>query len=129
MSTVTDQVIAIEKGFWTNADKPDYFKEHMADKAISVIEPMGFIDKGQVIKMPAEKPWKEVQMLDVQAREVTPDCVIVAYHGKGRRDGDKQPYQGSIASTYIRDGDRWLLAISSHQPWTPKNGDPPAKTG
>lgn len=121
MTKAVEEVIAIEKGFWTKADKPDYFKEHLADDAISVIEPMGFIDKGQVIKMPAEKPWKDVEMLDVYAREVTPDCVILAYHGKGRRDGDSEPYQGSIASTYIRTGGRWLLAISAHQPWKPKS--------
>lgn len=127
MSKVIDEVIAIERGFWTNANKPEYFEEHLAEKAISVIEPMGFIDKSQVIKMPAEKPWKEVEMLDVQAREVSPDCVIVAYHGKGRRDGDKEPYLGSIASTYIRDAGHWRLAISAHQPWTPKNLDSSAQ--
>ncbi|HEY1420042.1 MAG TPA: hypothetical protein VGG90_04960 [Candidatus Dormibacteraeota bacterium] len=125
MSKAIEDVIEIEKGFWTKANEPDYFKEHMADQALSVIEPMGFLDKSQAVNMPAEKPWKDVEMLDLRATEITPDCVIVAYHGKGRREGDREPYQSSIASTYIRADGRWLLALSAHQPWQPKNGGGP----
>ena len=102
MSKTTDTVLGIEKGFWTEADNPSYFEEHVADEGLSVIEPMGFIEKQQVIQSPAEKPWGAVEMFDVQVRQMTPDCVILAYHGRGRRDGDEKPYQGSIASTYLR---------------------------
>ena len=119
MPDVTDQILALEKGFWIHADQPSYFADHIADGGLSVIEPMGFIEREQVASMPAEKPWREVEMLDVRVRQVTPDCVIVAYHGRGRRDGDAKPYEGSIASTYVQvDGD-WKLAISAHQPWRP----------
>jgi len=121
MSKSTDEVLAIEKGFWTHADNPKFFEENLADGGISVMEPMGFIEKEQAVKMPAEKPWKKVEMLDVQAREVAPDCVIVAYHGRGMRDGDEKPYEGSIASTYVKNDGRWQLVLTSHQPWTPKS--------
>lgn len=124
MSDATDDVLAIERGFWTEADNPGYFEAHIADGGLSVIEPMGFIEKQQAVQWPAEKPWSEVEMLDVAIRQVTPDCVILAYHGRGRRDSDEKPYQGSIASTYVRIGGTWKLALSAHQPWTPKAPEP-----
>jgi hypothetical protein len=86
---------------------------------ISVIEPMGFIEKQQAVKMAADKPWKDVQMQDVVLHQVTPDCVIVAYHGQGRRDGDEAPHRSSIASTYVKRDGRWQLALTAHQPWKP----------
>ncbi len=125
MTETTDEVLAIERGLWTKADNPKYFEEHILDGGLSVIEPMGFIEKEQAVRMPAEKPWDEVEMLDVEVRQVTLDCVILAYHGRGRRDGDEKPYEGSIASTYLRVDGNWKLALSAHQPWMPK--DPPTK--
>ena len=121
MSDVTDEVLAIEKGFWTEADDPQYFEEHIADRGLTVIEPMGFVEKQQAVAMTADRPWDEVEMLDVQIRDVTADCVIVAYHGRGRRAGDEKPYTGSIASAYVRQDGHWRLALSAHQPWAPKD--------
>lgn len=120
MSQVTDEILAIEKGFWTQADNPRYFEENVADDGISVIEPMGFIEKRQAVQMAADKPWKDVKMRDVHVQQVTPDCVILAYHGQGRHDGDEKPFQGSVASTYVKRDGRWQLALTAHQPWTPK---------
>ncbi len=121
MSEATDEVLDLEKRFWTEADDPHFFETHLADSAITVIEPMGFITKEQAVQMPAEKPWIDVEMTDVQVREPMPDCVILAYHGQGSHDGDDEPYRGSIASTYVRRDGRWQLVLSAHQPWKPKD--------
>jgi hypothetical protein len=69
--------------------------------------------------MTADKPYTDVEMLDVVLRQLTPDCVILAYHGQGSRDGDEAPYHGSIASTYVKQDGRWRLALTAHQPWKP----------
>jgi uncharacterized protein (TIGR02246 family) len=119
MTRATDEVLELERQFWTRADDPDHFRSSYADEGLTVLEPMGFIGKDQAVKMVADRPWNEVEMEDVEIREVTPDVVIVAYHGTGRRDGDKEPYRGSIASTYVRQDGRWQLALTAHQPWTP----------
>ncbi len=121
MSDITDQIVDIEKGFWTQADDPRYFAEHVADDGIMVMEPMGFIDKQQLVGMPAEKPWIDVEMTDLRVRQVSPDVVLLAYHGQGRHEGDAEPYRGSIGSVYLRRDGSWLLALSSHQPWKPSD--------
>lgn len=99
MTDTTDEILALERGLWTQAQDSRYFEEHLLDGGLSIIEPMGFIEKEQAVGWPAEKPWIEVEMLDVEIRQVTLDCVILAYHGRGRRDGDETPYEGSIASS------------------------------
>jgi hypothetical protein len=117
MSDVTDRILAIERGFWTKADDPTYFAEHIAEGGVSVIEPMGVIEKVQAVSMKADAPWIDVEMSDVVIRQVSPDLVILAYHGSGRHAGDEEPYRGSIASAYARIDGNWQLALSSHQPW------------
>ncbi len=116
----TDDVLAIEKGFWTHADQPEYFDRHVADGGLIVIEPMGFLQKPQAVAMPADTPWTEVEMSDVESRQIIRDCVILAYHGRGFRAGDEKPYDSSVASTYVRQDGAWRLALSAHQPWAPK---------
>ena len=121
MRDVTNDVLAIEKGFWTEAHNPAYFAEHIAEGGLTVIEPMGFVEKEQAVAMTADRPWDGVEMLDVTLRQITPDCVVLAYHGRGRRAGDLRPYTGSIASAYVRQDGHWRLAISAHQPWDSKS--------
>lgn len=120
MSEATDEVLDLEKRFWTEADDRHFFETHLADNAITVIEPMGFITKQQAVQMPAEKPWIDVEMTDVHIEEQTPDCVTLAYHGQGHHEGDEKPYQGSVASVYLRRDGQWQLALSAHQPWKPE---------
>jgi len=120
MSTDTDEVLALERRFWTEANNPDFYREHMADDGLTVIEPMGMIDKAQAVSMTAEKPWQDVELSDVTIRQVALDCIVLAYHGTGRHEGDEEPYRGSIVSTYVRRDGRWQLVLSAHQPWKPE---------
>ena len=92
----------------------------MAEGGLSVIEPMGAIEKQQAIEMTAPTPWRNVEMTDVVVRRITPDLAILAYHGSARGGADGKPYQGSIASAYARIDGRWQLALTVHQPWEPK---------
>jgi hypothetical protein len=115
MRDVIDEVLAIEKGFWTRADDPHYFEEHIADGGISVIEPMGVIDRERAVEMAADAPWSDVEVEDVVTRQVTPDLVVLAYRGSARRSSDGRPYRGRIASAYVRQDGRWVLALTTHQ--------------
>lgn len=117
MTTATDEVIALERRLWTEANDPAAMDKIVLDEAISVIEPMGFITKQQAMAMPAENAWTDVQMTDIVAYQVTDDCVTLAYHGQGMQEGRDEPYRGSIASVYVKRDGRWQLALTAHQPW------------
>jgi hypothetical protein len=118
MSTTTDEVLAIERGFWDNADSPAFFEKTIADGGITVIEPMGAIPKPMAVQAAGQgERWVDLEMTDVVANQVGADCVVLAYHARAKRASDGTPYQGSIASTYLRNGDFWQLALTCHQPW------------
>lgn len=121
MSEIADEILAIEKGFWTRVDDPRFFEENLADDGISVIEPIGFIEKRKAVQMTADEPFQNVEMKDVVLHQVTPDCVILAYHGQGTPAGEEAPHRSSIASTYVRRNGRWQLALTAHQPWKPED--------
>ncbi|CAN5261101.1 hypothetical protein BH23CHL9_BH23CHL9_15210 [soil metagenome] len=42
MTRATDDVLELERQFWTRADDPDHFRASYADEGLTVIEPMGF---------------------------------------------------------------------------------------
>lgn len=119
----TDDVVALERKFWSKANDPKFFQDAVADDGITVIEPMGFIQKADAVKYAGQgKAYKDVTLSDLIVRQVTPDTIIVAYHGSGQADGDEKPYHGSIASVYVKRDGRWQMALSAHQPWKPKDG-------
>lgn len=120
MSKATEEVIAIEKGFWIHSNDPQYFAEHLGDDGVTVIEPMGFIAKPMAVESAKQgEPFTDVELTDVIVREIAPDVVMLVYHGHGERDGGK-PYQGSICSVYVKRAGRWQAVLSAHQPWKPK---------
>ncbi len=121
MSKDTDDVVALERKFWSNANDPTYFQETMADGGIAVMEPMGFIEKAQAVQYAAQgKSRRDVEFKDLIVRQVTLDCIVLAYHGTGRSEGDEKPYRGSICSVYVKRDGRWQSALTAHQPWKPE---------
>jgi hypothetical protein len=121
MAQATQEVIDIEKRFWGESSNPDFFKQHMADDALTAIEPMGFIDKKSALEMSkGSEPWNDLEMEDLHVVELTPDCIAVAYHGRAVSGKSNKPYQGAICSVYVKRDGRWQLGVTSHQPWQPK---------
>jgi len=119
MSTATDSALALERGFWEEGG-PDFYRRTIAEGGLSVIEPMGAIPRDLAIQAAGSGDrWVDLQMTDVVANQITPDCVVLAYHARAKRASDGTPYTGSIASTYVRRDGAWQLALTCHQPWSP----------
>jgi Domain of unknown function (DUF4440) len=118
MSSTTDEVLALERRFWDEANSPAFFERTIADGGLTVIEPMGVIPKGMAVQAAGQGDrWVDVEFSDVAASEVMPGCVVLAYHARAKRESDGTPYQGSIASTWVRGDGGWQLALTCHQPW------------
>lgn len=118
MSTTTDEVLATERGFWDNANSPEFFEKTIADGGITVIEPIGAILKPMAVQAAAHgERWVDLELTDVVVNEVRADCVALAYHARAKRASNGTPYSGSIASTYVRNGAGWQMALTCHQPW------------
>lgn len=117
MTKAEQQVVAIEERFWRESNNPEFFNKVFADDGVTVIEPMGIIEKRQAVEMSKESPgWEDVEIEGVRTIEITPDCVGLIYHGRAKKKDSGEPYQASMVSVYAkRDGD-WQLVLSSHQP-------------
>jgi hypothetical protein len=82
-----------------------------------VIEPMGVVLKAQAVEMAVKAPrWTEVEMADVEARELAPNCVVLTYRGSARRGDGGERYRARISSVYVHRQGRWQLGFTQHQP-------------
>lgn len=116
MSANTDAVTALERQFWEECNHPEFFARSFADDGMSVFEPHGVIAKPQALEMSASaKPWIDVKMDDLIARDLAPNCVALTYRGSGRRDGEAEVYRARISSIYLHRQGRWQLGFTSHQ--------------
>ena len=117
MSKSADEIVQVEKGFWSRSNDSAYFAANIADDSVTVIEPMGFIEKPMAVESTkGAKPFTDVQFRDVIVREIAPNVAMLVYHGQGVRV-DGKPYQGSICSVYVRRDGRWQSVLTAHQPW------------
>lgn len=117
MNAIAEQILNIEKGFWEQGT-PEFFQKHFSENGAAIFEPMGVINKADSIEMASDaKPFQDVTMQDIYTQQLTPDVIAISYHGEGRRDGDKEPYQGRLTSIYVKKDDEWQLALTVHQPW------------
>lgn len=112
------KLIELEKSFWNASNDADTYSRLMADDAISVIEPMGFIDKASAVEAAKQAPgWNEVTFQDAKVIDLTDDCKALIYHGSAVDKVKGEPYNGSIVSIWVNRGGEWKLALTSHQPW------------
>ena len=69
-----DEIVAMERRLWSSANDPKVYEQVIADGGISVIEPMGVVEKQQAVAMSAKgKPFRDVKITDLVVREFAPD--------------------------------------------------------
>lgn len=116
MSAAKEDVIRLERRLWDEANNPEAYRQLMTEDEISVIEPMGVVPKAQALELALKSPpWTEVEMTDVEARELAPNCVVLTYRGAGRRGDSGARYRARICSVYVHRQGRWQLGFTQHQ--------------
>jgi hypothetical protein len=117
MVTAEKELISLEERFWRESNNPEFFNQIFADDGVTVIEPMGIIEKPQAVEMSKESPgWENVEMEGVRTLQITPDCVGVIYHGHAKKKGSTETYHAAMISVYAKRDGEWQLVLSSHQP-------------
>lgn len=117
MGAAKDEVIRLERRLWDEANNPAAYRQLMTDDQISVIEPMGVVPKAQALELAVKAPsWRDVEMTDLEARELAPNCVVLTYRGSARRGDGGEGYRARISSVYVHRQGRWQLGFTQHQP-------------
>lgn len=119
MSATTEEVIRLERRFWDESTNPAFFQQTVGDDTVMVFEPRGIIGKPQAVEMSGRAAkWKDVELTEVVARELAPNCVALTYRGAGRRLGEQEVYRARISSVYVHRQGRWQLGFTQHQALT-----------
>jgi hypothetical protein len=110
-SHVQEELLNLEKGFWEKGNDPNYFREHMADSGLAILEP-GIISKGEAIDMTSiSKPWSDVEFSEVRLYPLCVDCTALIYTADGHRPDNGEAYRSRVCSTYVRRDGRWQIAL------------------
>lgn len=123
MNAASEDIIRLERRLWDEANSPEAYRQLMTEDQISVIEPMGVVPKAKALEMAVRAPqWRDVEMTDVEVRELAPNCVVLTYRGAARRGDGGDRYRARISSVYVHRQGRWQLGFTQHQPLAAPEG-------
>ncbi len=109
----------LEEQFWLG--DADFYERALAAEALMVLpQPAGVLGRQATIEAIRSAPrWRQVSFS--RRVEALPGAgtAVLAYVAEADRGDAAAPYVAQCSSTYVRDGDRWLLAL--HQQ---AKGDP-----
>jgi hypothetical protein len=106
-----DELLTLERGFWTASRDPDYYKKHMADEGLAVFS-MGVMDKSAAVASTSGSDgaaWTDIELKDARLLEITEGAVALVYRGSAERDG--KPYQANCATVYARRDRSWKMIL------------------
>lgn len=113
-SSVTEDLLELERGFWDAAGDGDFYEEHMAREGLCVL-PVGVLDKSATVAAIAQAdPWEEYEFFDVSTLDLGDDEAALCYRAKASRDGNR--YLALISSVYTRVRGKWQLALHQQTP-------------
>jgi hypothetical protein len=116
-SSVTDELLQLETGFWSSAGDGDFYREHMAAHGLCVL-PVGMMDKDETVAAIEEsEPWAEFELSDVKTLDLGDDEAALCYRAEASRNGAPTGYKAMISSVYTRLSGRWKLTLHQQTPF------------
>ena len=118
MSDARDTLWEMEKRFWL--DGADFYESHLASDAVVVLPyPALLMSRDQAIEGVRQGPrWASVEMRE-QSFSQRGSAAVLAYRATAwRDDSGSTPFECVCASTYVLDGEAWVLMNHSRQQLT-----------
>jgi hypothetical protein len=112
MTSLQEELVKLEVGFWEATQNPDYYRENMADDGVAVFSQgvMGKDGAMQSTTNPGSEGWSDIQLVEPRVVQITDDVAALVYRGTAKKDG--KPYSANAASVYRRGMDgRWMLVM------------------
>lgn len=115
-SSVTDQLLQLEEGFWNAAGDGDYYREHMAPHGLCVL-PAGVLDKDETVAAIGEaEPWADFEVRDVKILDLGDDEAALCYKAEAARKNHPSAYTALVSSVYTRLHGKWKLSLHQQTP-------------
>jgi len=116
-SSVTDELLELESGFWSSAGDGDYYREHMAAHGLCVL-PVGIMDKDETVAaIEQSQPWANFELSDVKTLDLGDDEAALCYRADAARNGGSPGYRALISSVYTKLSGRWQLTLHQQTPF------------
>lgn len=115
MATNHDEILALEKDFWTGGEK--FFKAHTdGDCLVAFPEMVGVMSNADLAET-ARKPnrWKDLEIELKGIVEPSGGIVLLSYEAHAVREGG-EPYDALVSSGYVKRGDGWKMMFHAQTP-------------
>lgn len=118
--TGPDELVALEHAGWaalssSGRDARAFYDDVLASEVVMLLPGgLAITDRAQALDSMSGAPWDRYELRHERVHAFTERCAAVTYRAEARRD--QQRYDALASSTYVRDGDRWLLALHQQTP-------------
>jgi len=115
MASKRDELLALEKGFWTGDSA--YYKQH-ADSACLVAFPgMSEVMDRADLAATATNPhrWRDLKIDLKGCLEPTDGMIILSYEAKALRENG-EAYEALVSSAYVKRSDGWKMVFHAQTP-------------
>jgi hypothetical protein len=120
MTLPDDELLQLEQDGWqalatSGEDAAAFYGRILAPRILALL-PGGVVidDRETMISAMRGAPWDSYQIADARVVPLGSDAAVVAYRARARRGEDE--YEAWFASTYVRDGQGWRLAVHQQTP-------------
>ncbi len=114
-----DDLVELERRGWESlcdGTGAEFYGDLMTEDGTMVLAGGMVMSRGQVIESLRGAPsWEAYDIDEPRTVEVGEDSTALVYTGTGYRDGRKA-FTGVMTSVYVRDDDRWRLALYQQTP-------------
>jgi hypothetical protein len=120
MTTVTDELLALEREAWdalsTDGDTATAFYDRVLADDVLMLLPGDMVidDRATVVSSMSGAAWQSYELTDERVVPLGEDSAVVGYRGTATRDDT--PYTALFNSTYVREDGDWKLVLHQQTP-------------
>ena len=114
------ELIDLERRGWDalssgGAAATRFYGDVLAERFVFLLPgPAVIDDRAALLESLGGSPWTSYELADERVVPLGPDAAVVAYRATAVREGAR--YEALMASTYVREGGVWRLAVHQQTP-------------
>ena len=117
---LTRELLELEHRGWTALSEgtgADFYGDLMTDDGVMVLANGSIADRTAVVQaLGSSPPWQRFELDSARVVRGGDGAAVLVYTARAWRDDAEPPFAGAMTSTYVRDGDRWRLAVYTQTP-------------